>query len=330
MADSDIAVGAPTDIVHFASADIDHARSVLNRFYYPIAVGVPAGSAGFGLDLRVIQLGPLTIGQLSLGAAVTLVAPELDAYHLTMPTTGRTLARHGGHEVWADPSAAAVFGPAGTVFTQHDAHSTEVDLKIERAALETELADLLGHPVPGPLELPPDLDLSTGAGLSWWRLVRLLRAELDHPETLIRKPLIADRLRHSLLTGLLLAIPHRYTEELTTPAPAGPPRAVQRVIDAIHDGPERSLSVADLAEIAGVSVRSLQEGFRRHVGQAPIAYLQSVRLSRARAMLLAADPAVVTVAAVAHRWGFAHLGRFSAVYRARFGESPSTSLRSHD
>jgi transcriptional regulator GlxA family with amidase domain len=85
--------------------------------------------------------------------------------------------------------------------------------------------------------------------------------------------------------------------------------------------------VAELAEIAGMSVRSLQEGFRRHVGCAPMAYLQQVRLLRAHDALRRADPTRITVAAVAHRWGFAHLGRFAAAYRTRFGQTPSETLR---
>ena len=314
----------------FSSADLDQARWVLNRFYYPVAVGVPEGVEGFGLDLQVIQLGSLTLGQLRFGSPVTLVAAELDAYHVTMPTIGHVLARHAGHEVAACPSTAAVFGPGGPVFTQHDAHSTGLALKIERRALETELSDLLGHPVTGPIDLPPALDLTDGAALSWRRLVHLLRDELAHPESLIWQPLIADHLRHSVLSGLLFSATHQYYDELTAPAQAGPPRAIQRALDAIHGEPERAFSVADMADIAGASVRSLQEGFRRSVGCAPMTYLQQVRLDRARKALLAADPTRTTVAAVAHRWGFAHLGRFASVYRARFGERPSESLRATD
>src|SRR4051812_7340795 len=89
------------DIVHFSSADIDQARTLLNRFYYPVAVGTPDGASGFTLGAEVIQLGPLTVGQLSFATLVTLDVAELDAYHVSMPTSGRMRTRHAGHEVVA-------------------------------------------------------------------------------------------------------------------------------------------------------------------------------------------------------------------------------------
>ncbi|WP_433297514.1 AraC family transcriptional regulator [Actinoplanes sp. CA-030573] len=315
------------DIVHFSSVDIDQARSVLNRFYYPVAVGTPEGADGFRLCVEVIQLGPLTVGQLSFAAPVSLVAAELNAYHVSMPTRGRMQARHAGHEIVAGPSMGVVFGPGNPVYTVHESDSAELAVKIDRDALEQELAALLGRPVEGPLELPPAVDLSAGPGHSWSRLVRLLRDELEHKQSLIYQPLIAEQLRSSVLIGLLLSVPHKYLAELTGPATAAPPRAIRRVVDAIHDEPERPFTVADLAAIAGMSVRSLQEGFRRHLGYAPMAYLQQERLLRAHQTLRQSDPMKDTVAAVAHSWGFAHLGRFASAYRARFGEPPSDTLR---
>jgi AraC-like DNA-binding protein len=315
------------DIIHFSSVDIDQAQSVLNRFYYPVAVGTPEGADSFGLGVEVIQLGPLTVGQISFAGAVSFVVPELDAYHVSMPTAGRMQARHAGHEVVAGPSTGVVFGPGGPVYTMHDANSAELAVKIERAALEQELAALLGRPVVGPIDLPPAIDLSGGPGHSWSRLVRLLRDELEHKESLIYQPLIAEQLRSSVLSGLLLSVPHRYHAELTGPVTAGPPRAIRRVVDAVHDEPERAFTVADLAAIAGMSVRSLQEGFRRHLGCTPMAYLQQERLLRAHETLRLSDPLGITVATVAHRWGFAHLGRFASAYRTRFGEAPSDTLR---
>jgi AraC-like DNA-binding protein len=315
------------NIVQLSSVDLDQARQLLNRFFHPVAVGAPNGMDGFELGLQVIQLGPLTVGQLSFGVPMTLIASELLGYHLTLPMTGHVLTRQGQHEINAGPGTAAMFRPGHAVYTLHGAHSTELDIKIEQSALEAELSGLLGRPVHGPIDLPPTMSLTQGPGRSWGRLVLLLRDELDHPASLIHHPLIAEQLRHSVISGLLLSVPHRYHDELTAPAPPGCPRAIRRALDAINDEPERPFSVTDLAGIAGMSVRSLQEGFRRHVGCAPMAYLQQVRLGRAHDALRLSDPSRITVAAVAHRWGFAHLGRFALAYRTKFGQSPSETLR---
>jgi AraC-like DNA-binding protein len=51
-------------------------------------------------------------------------------------------------------------------------------------------------------------------------------------------------------------------------------------------------------------------------------------LQRVRDQLLHADEST-NVTAVAMRYGFSHLGRFSAYYTATFGESPSVTLRRH-
>ncbi|AEV88388.1 AraC family transcriptional regulator [Actinoplanes sp. SE50] len=313
-------------IVHFAGGAAEDAADVLHRFYHPVSLGMPE-NADTKIGMEVIQLGPLTVGHLTFTGRVTLAAPAADAYHVTLPVAGRVLARRGGREVTAGPATAVAFRPGDPVYLRPEAPSTEIDLRIEHWALESELAALLGHPIEGTIDLPATFALTGGPAHSWARLIHLVHTELEHRSSLIFQPLIAEHLCSSVLSGLLLSVPHRYHDELVAPAAAGPPRSIRRVLDVIHDEPDRAFTVADLAAIARTSVRSLQEGFRRHVGCTPMAYLQQTRLTRAHEALRVADPAVVTVAAVAHRWGFAHLGRFASAYRTRFGVSPSETLR---
>jgi AraC-like DNA-binding protein len=312
--------------VYFDSVGVREARDVLNRFYHPMSLGEPE-SADVKVGVEVIQLGPLTVGHFTFAGSVTLIADATDAYHVTMPVSGRVLARRDGRDVTAGPATALAFRPGVPVYLRPEAHSAEIDVRIERWALESELAALLGHPFEGPIDLPAAFDLAGGPAHSWSRLIRLLHAELDHDTSLIFQPTIAEHLRSSVLSGLLLSVPHRWHEELITPAGAGPPRALRRVLDAINHEPDRAFTVADLAAVALTSVRSLQEGFRRHLGCTPMAYLQQTRLDRAHETLRSVDPGAVTVAAVASRWGFTHLGRFASAYRARFGVSPSETLR---
>jgi len=58
-----------------------------------------------------------------------------------------------------------------------------------------------------------------------------------------------------------------------------------------------------------------------------MAYLRRVRLDQARQELRAASPAQATVTAIANRWGFPSPSRFTAHYRAAYGELPRDTLR---
>ncbi|WP_281445503.1 helix-turn-helix domain-containing protein, partial [Paenarthrobacter nicotinovorans] len=62
-------------------------------------------------------------------------------------------------------------------------------------------------------------------------------------------------------------------------------------------------------------------------GATPSDLLRSIRLDRAREMLLEAGPREQSVTAVAESCGFTHQGRFSALYLKTFGELPSETLR---
>jgi AraC-like DNA-binding protein len=223
-----------------------------------------------------------------------------------------------------------VFQPVGrTALERWHADCRLIAVKIEARALGHHLERLLGRPLRTPPRLTPELDPASGPGRTWARLVRLVVAEMDADGGLLHQPLLVAQLREALLTGLLLATGHPYREELDGPSgPAVAPRPVQRALEAIHARPEHPFTTAELAAVAGVGARWLQVAFRRQSGLSPMAYLREVRLERARAELSEADPAGTTVADVAFRWGFGHLGRFAEKYRERFGELPSETLRS--
>jgi hypothetical protein len=69
-----------------------------------------------------------------------------------------------------------------------------------------------------------------------------------------------------------------------------------------------------------------QYAFRNDVDMLPLAYLRMCRLSRVRETLLASERQNTTVTAVAMRYGFLHLGRFSLDYKRAFHEAPSATL----
>jgi AraC-like DNA-binding protein len=310
---------------------VDEARAAVDATYYANFMDLLDPARELDARFEVVRLGPLTVGDFSCGAPVAMRFGDLGAYHVDLPLSGRLQWSQAGREsALATPSRGAVFQPEGRAALERwHPDCRLIAVKIEAGALHCHLERLLGRPVRSPLRLAPDLDLASGPGRTWARLARLVVAEMDNDGGLLHQPLLAAQMQEAVLTGLLLAAGHPYREDLDGP-PAAPvsPRPVQLVLDAVHAHPEHPFTTAELAAAAGVGARWLQVAFRRQLGLSPMAYVREVRLERARTELAQADPARTTVADVAFRWGFGHLGRFAEKYRERYGELPSETLKS--
>jgi AraC-like DNA-binding protein len=311
----------------YRASTVEETNSLFDWGYCPLVVRPRGRERGYAFTLDVVHLGPLTVGELEYGADVATSLGYLDAYQLNIPLAGQVAAEQHGCETRAGAGMATVFRPTGDVRQPLiTGDCRQLATKIDKGALERELTNLLGHPVAGPVRIPLGVDLRAGAGLGLVRLLRLIRAEAGNRDGLLYQPLIADRLWHSVLTAVLLATDHQYREALERTAAPSRPSTVKRAIDVMEAHPELPHTMHGLATHAGVGVRALQEGFRRHVGVSPMAYLRRVRLVRVHDDLRACEPRTATVAAVARRWGFAHLGRFAREYRFRFGVSASETL----
>lgn len=108
----------------------------------------------------------------------------------------------------------------------------------------------------------------------------------------------------------------------------GPEAGVlQLAVDFIEANAHRPIGLADIAAACNRGPRALQLAFRRAADTTPWAYVRSVRLARAHRDLVRADPRRETVLAIALRWGFTNRSRFSAEYRAAYGEAPGATLR---
>ncbi|WP_137819657.1 helix-turn-helix domain-containing protein [Pseudomonas sp. 2FG] len=104
-------------------------------------------------------------------------------------------------------------------------------------------------------------------------------------------------------------------------------KIVGRVFELANAYPEDNFNVLQLAKVAGVSVRQLQQSFTQFTGLAPTAWLRLRRLNAAHRDLQRASPEETTVAEVAMHWSFWHLGRFSEAYRKLFNEQPKCTLQ---
>ncbi|WP_049557843.1 AraC family transcriptional regulator [Nonomuraea sp. SBT364] len=309
----------------FASTDLDEVREQVGRVFCPHRLDVTGDAGLLAARFNSAQLGSVRVSYLDYGAEVRIEPGELESFYLVqIPLAGRSLIRCGGQEIVSTPGLASLPSPTERLDMRWGAHCPQLIVKFDRTAVEDAVGQLLGEPLDQPVVFDLGVDLTGGWGQGWRAMAGLL---VSAAESGGAQPLAAAHLENALLFSLITTQPSNYLARLTTPRPAAVPKVVRRAMAFMDEHAHLPITTGDVARAVAVSVRSLQEGFRAHLGLTPMAHLRDVRLARVHAELLAGDPARCTVTTVAARWGFLHQGRFAAAYRDRYGRAPSVTLR---
>lgn len=314
--------------ISVTTSDQDEARRACGEVYFPHRMAVVHRADEFAMSLSAVSLGAVSAGVLRYAGEVRIETGELESgYEVNVPLDGHLRTWTGRADICASPEVAAVYRPDGRTRLHGWAGGGQLfGLKIDRSALEEMLAELVDRPVRSIVAFEPSLDLTAGAGRQWWALARALTDLAHDPTGPLGRPIVARPLARSVMAAFLYAAEHPFRDLLAARPEMPRPATTSAAVDLLESEPEWPWTVTDVAERVGVTTRGLQAGFARHVGVAPMTYLRQVRLARAHDELRSADPTRRSVADIAGRWGFTHLGRFAATYRARYGCSPSQTL----
>ena len=281
----------------------------------------------FSLTQRVARLGPITISEFVVGSDVSVDCGEMcETYRVLVPLSGHMDCAHRGSAFSTDPGTAAVFAPLGLGAARWVTGTRTLCLKINRWAVNDALSDALGRQVTSQIDVTPAMPIGAAPSRSWIKMLALFKDQLFRPDGLLNHPLVGMPFAESVVRGFLLAAEHSHRDALVRDQGRIAPRAIRTAIEILEEEAHLPLTLSALATRCHISVRALQEGFRRHVGISPMAYLREVRLRRAHQTLLKSDPSTATVASVAYQWGFTNLGRFAAAHTARYHEPPVKTL----
>jgi transcriptional regulator GlxA family with amidase domain len=169
------------------------------------------------------------------------------------------------------------------------------------------------------------LRLEAGAGgLNRWLqpLFELLREEADgdRPGTAAVFTKLADVFLAQALRSYLVSAQEA---GLVDTGPLHDPAIAQAVL-LLHGRPNDTWTVADLAHTVGMSRTRFTTRFRELVGQSPIRYLTTVRLSRAAGYLATTD---ASLSAIARRTGYDSEASLSKAFKRAYGRSPGDYRR---
>ncbi|MGW2093609.1 helix-turn-helix transcriptional regulator [Promicromonospora sukumoe] len=249
-----------------------------------------------------------------------LASPE-QVLAFTLNGAGRL--EHAGREL---PFAGGVLfddaSPVSVEWEQLHAQGFSVD----RAYVRSVASSLVGRPQPSHLFTAGD-PIDAAHDRLWQDTARFVRATMGDHGGRLSSPIMQRSLLHHLALTLLHTFPNIVLADLPDlDVRRAVPVVVRRATAYIDEHAHEPITVDDVANTVGLSTRGLQVAFRRHLDITPSMRLRQARLDRAHHDLLRADPHATTVASVARRWGFVHLGHFATAYRAAYGERPTETL----
>ena len=275
---------------------------------------------GIGMSLNYIRY----------GADVEIEPGELGSFYLIqIPVKGEAWVRNGRTDVCATTATPSVLNPDSYTTMRWYAGCEKLLLQIDRDALQATAEHLIGRRLPGPVEFEPRIAFERPEMRHWWRRVRAVVRAADDDRLFASGNGLSQRLvEEELIEAFCLRQPSNISHYLENDPGRVAPAHVKRAQRFIQDNLRRPITIAQIAQAAGVTPRCLQLGFRAACDMTPLQYVRFERLLGANYDLMRAQPGV-SVADIAYDWGFTHLGRFSIDYRRTFGQSPSERLRRH-
>ena len=267
-------------------------------------------------------------GSLSVAVLTHTMSVEHVAQPLGYPLIGRVLRG----KIERETDGETVRAGLGDVFlvAQPDRPYTvrwdDVGLQLIQVSPAV-LADVAGVGEAGRLRFTSLVPESPAGTRSLAATVDFITSGLLASPEAAASPLLISGATRLLAGAMLTAFPYEADIPAERLAGAGSPATLRRAMAFIDEFAGADISAADIAAGAHVTLRAVQHAFQRHLGTTPMAYLRQVRLDRARQELRAASPAHATVTEIASRWGFPSPSRFTAHYRAAYGELPRDTLR---
>lgn len=313
----------------FAAVDTrspEDAREAIGRIFCPHFLNpVERNPTAFHARHHTIEQAGYSVNFVAYGATVEIDPGELSRFFLLqLPVRGSAKIRCG--TVSADVEAgvrASMLSPTLASRMVWNEGCEKLIILIRREALEAQFESLT-HQHSRAIEFDTGVDLTSPVGRALLQHARLMLDAAEDSDAVpdAYKTLLCDGMTTLLLTGLA----NNKTPLFAWPAPAADPLAVRRAQEFMEAHAERSIAMAEIAAASGVSLRSLQEAYRKSRSMTLGEGLLILRLERFRAGLMAGE-GCQSVAEAAFAAGFGHLGRAAAVYREHYGEMPSETIR---
>lgn len=154
--------------------------------------------------------------------------------------------------------------------------------------------------------------------------LRRLRALLGSCNCSCQTLAVTEHLEWFVIPSLI-AVLTDYRPAILSRGKFGTHDSLEGVLSLIHENLDAPPRISELADRCGISSRTIQLLFSRHIGLTPKAYINVKRLNGARKHLRASARKNGRVSDAANAMGFWHMGQFARDFKQLFGYHPSHS-----
>ena len=157
-----------------ATTSVEEAHDAVADVYLPHAL---RADTSLRMELNAARQKRFTLGFLAYGAKAELRMPATETtYHINLTTSGRTLAERGDgtRAVTQARRSGVVLLPDQLNTVRWTPDAEQLILKIPRTRLESHLADLVGHPIAGPIDFDFGFGMQSPRGRSLLASVEFL------------------------------------------------------------------------------------------------------------------------------------------------------------
>lgn len=304
------------------NCDVDALRQHYAETLKPVLVNPINGQRTISARDLHISIGEFDVwaGNCPSGMSVSFTEPP-DLYALYVPLAGAMEFKQRSRTIVSAPGAliACDLAKVDSILLQEN--RSHIGVAFSRDAITRQLAELIDAPVDRNFDLLAEISaeqdngsLATMCGLVWSSL------EANPDEGAGSRS--NEMLLRAIMVRLLESVPHKYSHRMNRERSPAMPRHVKIAIEFMVAHVLLPLTIDEIATAAGVSARSLQLAFQEFKGTTPLGYLRRLRLENARQDLMVAADENESVGAIAKRWGFSNVARFSTLYKNVFGETP--------
>lgn len=314
-----------SDMPLFKATCVDQAHEHIARLVNPHRIRVLNEARKLNINFSGIREDGINFLLIEYGAAVD-VRPEESRDYFYVQTTleGASAIFKDNQQINVPENNTVVVSPGRPYGMRINSGTKRLVVGIGTNALEQHLAKLCGRTLDRPLHFhnePHSLEATRIWFTQIYNLYSLFRiSPVSYQNEICR--------RHhydAICTLLLNLFSHNHTEALSSNSVDPAPRRCRVAMEFMREHACARLTVTDIAEYVGLSVRTLQLSFQRYYNVTPTEALRNLRLDAVKAALEKSDPSI-NVTSILLDHGVSSFGHFAALFRNRFGVTPGEVL----